>query len=83
MYFNNVLKILDLYEMEKKTYIVSELCESDLRKLLKEKGALSESLAIRIISQVIFGYAELFTKRIIHRDIKPANILLKVRNPNS
>lgn len=45
--------------------------------MIAGKRGIPESEAIKIIKQVIDGYSEISSNRVIHRDLKPANILLK------
>ncbi|SMR42735.1 unnamed protein product [Zymoseptoria tritici ST99CH_1E4] len=58
-------------------YIVMEFVPcGDLQQHLAEHGALSESVAKQMASQVFDALSYLHTKNITHRDIKPDNILI-------
>lgn len=58
-------------------YIAMELLEGRLLgKILKEDGALSIELALRIVIQISRSLAEAHRKGIVHRDLKPDNIML-------
>lgn len=70
----NVLKFYEVYTTKNNTYIITELCSSDLNKKVKEK--LTEDQAFYFMDQVIQGYLQIYKKEIVHRDLKPANILL-------
>lgn len=60
------------------TYIVLELCNGDLKKLLLENGdKLPEDASIDIFLQVLEGFRVLLEKGYIHRDVKPENVLIK------
>jgi serine/threonine-protein kinase len=52
---------------------------SDLRALLRERGALSPSLAVDYVLQALQAVAEGHVKGIVHRDIKPGNLFLTSR----
>ena len=70
----HILALHEVYTTKNNTYIITELCESDLNKTLK-KG-LSEAQATSFMEQIIQGYLNFARKNIIHRDLKPANILI-------
>lgn len=70
-----VLQLYEVYNTKNNTYIITELCDSDLSKRIKRK--LQESEVYGYIAQLVEGYLHLYRKEIIHRDLKPANILMK------
>lgn len=70
-----VLQLYEVYNTKNNTYIITELCDSDLSKRIKRK--LQEHEVFNFIGQLVDGYLHLFRKEIIHRDLKPANILMK------
>jgi serine/threonine-protein kinase ULK/ATG1 len=43
--------------------------------MIKRKGRLSETEAIKILGQIRSAFEVLHKSRILHRDIKPTNIL--------
>jgi serine/threonine protein kinase len=56
---------------EKYSYIVMELCDSDLRqKLTSNQAKLPENEAIQIYIQIIKGFRFLVNLGYIHRDVK-------------
>ena len=58
-------------------YLVTEFVPgSDLRKLVRRNGPLSEQAAARVISQVARGLEHAHQQGIVHRDVKPGNILV-------
>lgn len=60
------------------TYIILELCDSDLRKILvTNQGKLPEKLCCEIFSHLAKGFSQMNKNQYIHRDIKPENILVK------
>jgi serine/threonine protein kinase len=70
----HVLALQEVYTTKNNTYIITELCESDLNKTIR-KG-LSEAQATSFMQQILEGYQHFARKDIIHRDLKPANILI-------
>lgn len=69
----NILSLQNVYTTKNNTYIITELCDSDLNKVIKNK--VTEHQAIAYMQQIITGYLNFANKDIIHRDLKPANIL--------
>jgi serine/threonine protein kinase len=58
-------------------YLVTEYVPgTNLRKLVRRNGPLSEQAAARVITQVARGLDHAHQQGIIHRDVKPGNILV-------
>ena len=58
------------------TYVILELCESDLKVELASCGDhFPEDKSVAVFLQVLDGFRELTAKGYIHRDVKPENIL--------
>lgn len=77
----NIVRIHDMFEYGNKKLLSMEYIEGvDLKKVLKERGALQMGEIIGIIKPVCdaLGYAH--KQSIIHRDIKPANIMITNAN---
>nr|GMD85553.1 serine/threonine-protein kinase STY8 [Ipomoea batatas] len=75
----NVVQFLGAVTDKKPLMLITEyLRGGDLHQHLKEKGALSPSLAINFAMDIARGMAYLHTEPnvIIHRDLKPRNVLL-------
>lgn len=70
----HILTLHDVFTTKNNTYIITELCDSDLSKVVK-KG-LAEDDACAYMQQIVQGYYNFAKKNIIHRDLKPANILM-------
>jgi serine/threonine protein kinase len=64
----------EVYTTKNNTYIITELCSTDLNKKIKNKP--SENEVFHLMDQIIQGYLQIYQKEIVHRDLKPANILL-------
>ena len=75
----NLVKILDLTEINKDKYIVYEFCNGgDLRRYLRYFKRFEEKYVQYFMKQVLNGLSELHSKRIIHHDIKPENVLVEL-----
>ena len=76
----NLVKILDLTDIESDKYIVYEFCNGgDLRRYLRYFKRFDERAVQYIMSQVLSGLKELHDKKIIHHDLKPENVLVELR----
>jgi eukaryotic-like serine/threonine-protein kinase len=77
----HVVRLLEIEKLPSGTpFFVMEYLEgSDLRALLRERGALSPSLAVDYVLQALQAVAEGHVKGIVHRDLKPGNLFLTSR----
>jgi eukaryotic-like serine/threonine-protein kinase len=77
----HVVRLLEIEKLPSGTpFFVMEYLEgSDLRALLRERGALSASLAVDYALQALQAVAEGHVRGIVHRDIKPGNLFLTSR----
>ena len=76
----NILKIYELYEDEKRFYLVMEICAGgELFDELQLNEKLDESIASIYTEQILTAVAYLHKHCIVHRDIKPENILIEER----
>ena len=68
----------DHYMGKNYAYIISELCDSDLKNMLFQHGdKLPENECVKVFSDVMKGFKVLIDKGYIHRDVKPENVLIK------
>ena len=73
----NLVKILDLADINFEKYIVYEFCNGgDLRRYLRFFRKFDERAVQYIITQILKGLSALHAKKIVHHDIKPENILV-------
>lgn len=77
----NIIGMVDLLKPESKTgytdiYIITELMETDLHRVIYSKQDLSEDHIQYFIYQVLRGLLFMHSANIIHRDLKPSNLLL-------
>ena len=76
---SNIVKIIDVIEINGKVYIAYEFCNGgDLRLYMDYFGNFDEGLIQTIMMQIVNGLVELFKYNVVHHDIKPENILLKL-----
>ena len=71
----HILQLYEIFTTKNNTYLITQLCDSDLSARIKNK--LSEQEVVAYMGQLIQGYNQLYHHHIIHRDLKPANILMK------
>ncbi len=73
----SVVRLLDEGEDDDGPYIVFELVEgTNLKALIRSRGALSPELAASITSQVARGLELAHRSGVVHRDIKSHNVLV-------
>lgn len=76
----NIIAILDFIrpptlDLFKEVYIVQELMETDLYKLLKSQ-TLSNDHICYFVYQILRGLKYIHSANVLHRDLKPSNLLL-------
>jgi serine/threonine protein kinase len=55
---------------------MTELCDTDLSKVIKERKMFNLMDALTMIEQILTGYMAIHKAGFVHRDLKPANIFL-------
>ena len=71
----NLVKIIDLTDIEQDKYIVYEFCNGgDLRRYLRYFKRFDEKLVQYCVNQVLNGLSELHDKKIIHHDLSLIHI---------
>ncbi len=73
---DHILQFYDKFSTKNNTYIITELCDSDLARYLKERKTLQLVDALPIIVEILEGYMQVHRIGYVHRDLKPANIFL-------
>lgn len=77
----NILVPLEMIEEHKCVYVVYDYCSCEnLEDYVRFKGSLEEDEVKEIVKQMVEGYAELATHKVLHKNIKPRNILLDQEN---
>lgn len=80
----NILKLYEVFQDDKRYYLVTELCTGgELFEEITKRATFSEKDAANILKQVISAISYCHAKNICHRDIKPENILLDSKNNNA
>ncbi|PRD22986.1 UNVERIFIED_CONTAM: Serine/threonine-protein kinase NLK [Trichonephila clavipes] len=77
----NVLSALDLLqpqnlELFQEIYVITELMQSDLHKIIVSPQPLSTDHIKVFLYQILRGLKYLHSSNILHRDIKPGNLLV-------
>ena len=76
--FENSVKLYFYFVDDNNDHIiVLEFCDSDLEKLLNEKGKFSSSEILSIMEGLNKPFKYMHNNNLIHRDIKPQNIMIK------
>ena len=74
----NVISLRDLtiVPADDELYIVMELMDADLHKIVQSKQKLSTPHLQVIMSQILLGVRAMHDNNVYHRDLKPGNILV-------
>lgn len=72
----NIVPIYAVGTHEDKPYLVMDFVEGKTAKQLKEEGAMTPRLALKIIEGAAEALDHAHQQGVVHRDVKPANIML-------
>ena len=72
----NSIKFFGYFQDEDFIYLIMELCDCSLNKIIKTKNLNTKKIK-EILQQLNNVFIIMHKKSIIHRDIKPENIFLK------
>lgn len=78
---NNIIKINDVFDDNETCYYSMEYINGcNLEEYVRSKGALEETLAVRIIKEVCYALREMHNHKMCHYDISPENIMIDREN---
>ncbi|XP_033748588.1 mitogen-activated protein kinase 7-like [Pecten maximus] len=72
----DIIKPKETLEEFKDIYVVFDLMESDLHKIIYSKQDLSEEHVRYFLYQLLRGLKYIHSANVIHRDLKPSNLLV-------
>ena len=72
----NIVQFKHSFSERQCWYVVTELCDTTLHKKLIRHVKLTEEETLKIMGQLLEGYAHLRSKGYIHRDLKPENLFI-------
>ena len=75
--YENSVKFYGYFTDDNDYILILEFCDTDLQKLLKEKGKFSSSEIRTLMEGLNKPFKYMHNNGILHRDIKPENILIK------
>uniref|UniRef100_A0A7S2HQN9 Mitogen-activated protein kinase n=1 Tax=Zooxanthella nutricula TaxID=1333877 RepID=A0A7S2HQN9_9DINO len=77
---DNIIRILDMLPPPspdfQDIYIVTDLMETDLHRVIYSKQPLTEEHHQYFVHQLLRGLVYLHTAHVVHRDLKPSNLLV-------
>jgi len=81
MQHENIISLIDMVppascEQLVDTYMVLELCETDLHKIIYSRQLLSDEHVAYFLYQLFCALKYVHSAGVLHRDIKPSNVLL-------
>jgi serine/threonine protein kinase len=76
---HNILHLFEFLKSKENYYLVIQFCnQGDMEQFMKNKGIkyFEEKEAVLKLKQIMNGFAELRSRKILHRDFKLANIFM-------
>jgi len=80
----HIMKIIEFYQDDQKTYIVNEFYEGgELLEKISKKNTFTEAEAASLMNQIISAVNYCHKNKIVHRDLKPENIVFETKDEDS
>jgi len=77
----HLVNLLDVFETSNHFYIIQDFLDGgDLKGYLRRNKEISESAAITILKQILYGLSFLLRNGYVHRDLKPENVLFDIKS---
>lgn len=73
-----LIEVLDFYEVPKPCYTMLLVEGGDLRDYLDKSGTIQPNAAVHVIRGIAEGLLHLHTHKRVHRDLKSPNVLLRL-----
>ena len=74
----NIIKCLRYEKRDSTLFLILELCQSDMQKLVQDpQFSFEESLKLKFAHEFTQAIKYMHNHNVIHRDLKPENILVK------
>jgi cyclin-dependent kinase 2 len=74
----NVVKLYDAFNENKRLYLVFEYCDLDLKQLMDKMHNFGLNIQLRkhYLYQIVVGITYCHQRGVLHRDLKPENLLI-------
>ena len=78
LHHNNIITIYDIFQENDTAYYVMEYVDGlSLSELIKQKGAMTEAIALGYIRKIAEAVGYMHSLSMNHLDLKPANIMIR------
>lgn len=78
----SLFHVVDLVDRQD-VYIISELMETDLHRVIYSRQRLTDEHTQYFLYQILCALKYIHSASVLHRDLKPSNVLLNAVSPAS